>query len=163
MFGDLAVFLATGCGIANFLPASVGALLGCPLALLSLRLSFARQLAFILICLVAATILCDRAAVELGAKDPPTVVADEYLTFPVAVFGLARARHPALLAGAFLTSRILDGVKPPPARQAEALAGGLGIVVDDVISNLYALALHALLGFFIRRPFRRRGTPPSED
>jgi phosphatidylglycerophosphatase A len=39
----------------------------------------------------------------------------------------------------------MDIIKPPPARQLQALRGGWGIVADDVMSSLYALAVnHAI-------------------
>ena len=50
----------------------------------------------------------------------------------------------AALAG-FVLFRIFDVVKPPPARGLQALRGGVGIVVDDLIAGAYAcLSLHAL-------------------
>lgn len=55
----------------------------------------------------------------------------------------------ALLA--FVLFRLFDIVKPPPARQAQALPGGAGVMVDDLIAGLYALliiaALRALVGW----------------
>ena len=159
MLNELIIFLATAGGLGAGLPASVVALCGCPLALLMLRWGLLRQLVLVGLCLAVAFAVCDRAAVHLGSKDPPIIVADEYLTFPVAVLGIRAARNPVFLAGAFLTTRLLDGLKPPPARQVEALTGGLGIVADDAIANVYALALHALVSG-LRRKFRKR---PSGD
>ena len=39
---------------------------------------------------------------------------------------------------AFFVFRAFDIVKPPPARQLEALPGGWGIVADDVVAGLYS-------------------------
>jgi phosphatidylglycerophosphatase A len=44
-------------------------------------------------------------------------------------------------------ARILDIIKPPPARQSQNLHGGLGIVMDDLISTLYALAANHAIWF----------------
>ena len=45
-------------------------------------------------------------------------------------------------AAAFLLFRIFDITKPWPARLIERrVAGGLGIMLDDVVAALYALAL----------------------
>ena len=41
----------------------------------------------------------------------------------------------------FFVFRALDIVKPPPARQLEALPGGWGIVADDVVAGLYSNAV----------------------
>ncbi len=43
-----------------------------------------------------------------------------------------------VLVGQFLLFRVFDVVKPPPARQAEALPAGWGILTDDLIAGVYA-------------------------
>jgi phosphatidylglycerophosphatase A len=47
----------------------------------------------------------------------------------------------ASLAVAFVWFRVCDVLKPPPVRQAERLAGGWGVVADDVLAGAMALAL----------------------
>jgi phosphatidylglycerophosphatase A len=49
-----------------------------------------------------------------------------------------------MIAIAFVTNRILDIVKPWPARQIQVLPGGWGITLDDVFSASYSLALNHL-------------------
>ncbi len=44
---------------------------------------------------------------------------------------------PATALLAFLLFRLLDMVKPYPARQFEALPDGLGIMADDVMAAVY--------------------------
>jgi len=55
-------------------------------------------------------------------------------------------------AAGFLAFRAFDIVKPPPARQMEALPRGWGVLLDDLAAGIYAnlacqlvlrLALHA--------------------
>jgi phosphatidylglycerophosphatase A len=88
---------------------------------------------------------CAVAANHICTKDDGRVVADEYLTFPLCVIGLPWQGAPYLLAMAFLTHRVLDIIKPPPANGLQRIHGGVGITIDDVISSLYALALnHAI-------------------
>ncbi len=77
----------------------------------------------------------DRAAPEWG-KDPRQVVVDEGVGFLFAVAFLPPGTGTAI-AG-FLAFRAFDIVKPPPARQLEALPGGWGIVADDVVAGLYS-------------------------
>jgi len=50
------------------------------------------------------------------------------------------------IAAGFLLFRLLDIVKPPPARQLETLPGGLGIMMDDVMAGIYGnIALRLLI------------------
>jgi phosphatidylglycerophosphatase A len=57
---------------------------------------------------------------------------------------LAVPLTPAVLLAGFLLFRVFDVVKPFPANVAQGLPGGLGVMVDDVVAGLYALALVAL-------------------
>lgn len=83
-------------------------------------------------------------AKKLGKKDPSPVVIDE-----VAGMWLTLALVPisplAYLIG-FLVFRVADIVKPWPANWADReLPGGIGIMLDDMISGLYCMvALWAL-------------------
>jgi phosphatidylglycerophosphatase A len=89
----------------------------------------------------------DRAANFTGRKDPQFVVIDEvsgqHLTYALA---LAPLNWKYLLLG-FILFRAFDIWKPFPARQAESLPGGLGIMADDWAAGLYA----ALGLWFARR------------
>jgi phosphatidylglycerophosphatase A len=48
----------------------------------------------------------------------------------------------------YVLFRIFDIVKPFPAGRAERLPGGVGVVVDDIVAGLYALAVMVLLRQF---------------
>jgi len=43
---------------------------------------------------------------------------------------------------------LFDIWKPPPVRQLEALAGGVGIMADDVMAGGYAALVLLLAGHF---------------
>ena len=82
---------------------------------------------------------------QLGRKDPQEVVVDEVsgqwltlLASPGAFSGGIGWK--SLLAG-FILFRVLDMTKPFPAKQAESLPGGLGIMADDWVAGAYAAAL----------------------
>lgn len=79
-----------------------------------------------------------------GAEDPGEVVIDE-----VAGQWLTLAAAPleplSYLAG-FALFRLFDIWKPWPVRLADrSVGGGLGIMLDDVVAGLYALAVMILL------------------
>lgn len=68
-------------------------------------------------------------------KDPRRVVIDEFAGFFVNVGLLPQSVLVGIVG--FVVFRILDIIKPPPARQVEALPGGWGIVADDVVVGIY--------------------------
>lgn len=73
------------------------------------------------------------------AKDPGAIVIDEVSGQLIACMTLVPLgwKH---LAAAFLLFRLFDIWKPFPARQAEALREGWGIMADDWIAGGYAAA-----------------------
>jgi phosphatidylglycerophosphatase A len=75
----------------------------------------------------------------LGTKDPQIVVIDEVSGQLISYFGIGAAavNWKYLLLG-FILFRVFDIWKPFPARQAESLPGGLGIMADDWIAGFYA-------------------------
>jgi phosphatidylglycerophosphatase A len=83
-----------------------------------------------------------RVAAYLHSEDPQIVVVDEVAGQLIAYLGLATPRTFSanwqyLLLGLILF-RVFDIWKPFPARQAESLPGGLGIMADDWIAGVYA-------------------------
>ncbi|MEM7310848.1 MAG: phosphatidylglycerophosphatase A [Planctomycetota bacterium] len=83
-----------------------------------------------------------------GKKDPGIFVLDEVIGYMVTCLWVT---GPSLLtlALAFFVFRFFDIFKPPPARRLEALGGGDGILLDDVVAGLYGLAVMAALRFFL--------------
>jgi phosphatidylglycerophosphatase A len=75
----------------------------------------------------------------LGGKDPGAIVVDEVAGMTLSV--LAVPLTPAVLAVAFVLFRILDVVKPFPAGRSQKIRGGVGVMIDDLIAGLYALAI----------------------
>lgn len=83
---------------------------------------------------------------ESGRKDPGHVVIDEVAGQLVAL--LAVPIQWKYVLASFILFRGFDILKPPPARQLEALPGGAGIMFDDIAAGLFAfLAIHLVLYF----------------
>ena len=79
-------------------------------------------------------------------RDPGLVVIDEVAGMLVTLLAV-----PVGLSGAvvgFLAFRLFDIVKPFPARQAERLPGGWGVMTDDLVAGVYAQGLLRLLLWF---------------
>jgi phosphatidylglycerophosphatase A len=79
-------------------------------------------------------------AEERHTKDPSVVVVDEVIGQWVSLAGALPFNWKSCLA-AFFLFRLFDIWKPAPARQFEALPGGLGINADDVMAGIYAAVL----------------------
>ncbi|WP_404473531.1 phosphatidylglycerophosphatase A [Vreelandella venusta] len=147
MLDTLNFWLATsfGLGLAPIAPGTVGALLGVPLAWWLLGRPVGQQAGIMALLLVAAVPVCHMAAWHYDGLDHGSIVADEYVAFPLVVLGLKAARHPLILALAFGVYRFFDALKPPPIHVAEYVTGGLGIVLDDVIAALVSWLVIALI------------------
>ena len=96
--------------------------------------------------LVAASVGCVAlgkfAERHFGRKDPPQVSLDEWagqaLAYLLLPLGAGRLQLLIVAAAGFVAFRLLDIVKPPPARRLEKLPAGVGILVDDLVAAVYA-------------------------
>ena len=84
-----------------------------------------------------------------GRTDPPYVVIDEVVGQMLTFLVRPDSSWKWLLAG-FVLFRIFDVVKPFPARRAERLAGGWGIMMDDVAAGAYSMVALLLLGYLLK-------------
>jgi len=133
-------------GCSPIVPGTVGTLGGVLLAWL-----FARTPSFALWSLAACAVLYGLARTQgrwaeryAGKKDPGFFVVDEVIGYLITCLW-SSAPSTLTLTVAFFVFRFFDIVKPPPARRMERLGGGDGILLDDVVSGLYGLALLSVL------------------
>ncbi len=91
--------------------------------------------------------ICGEAEKTLGHDAHPIVldeVAGQLIT-------LALAPRSLLAAGlGFVLFRILDVWKPTPAREAQHLPGGAGVVLDDVFAGAYGLLILRAAAWLLR-------------
>lgn len=80
--------------------------------------------------------ICERL---LGGKDPRAVVIDEIAAVPFALWPLwvHWPGHWVTWVWLFGVYRVMDYLKPWPANRMEGLKGGVGIMMDDVVSSAY--------------------------
>lgn len=84
---------------------------------------------------------------SLYGKDPAECTIDEVVGMWITLLFLPKDFFIALIA--FVVWRTLDIIKPFPARKSESLKGGLGIMMDDIISAVYSLIIvHLILVIF---------------
>ena len=148
------LFIASGFGIglfAPFAPGTFGSAAGVALAYATTRLSVWMQVVVCLALTAAAVPICSVAERVLGVTDDGRITADEWMLYPIALIGIPLAELPWWsMALFFCVVRVIDIVKPPPARRLQDLHGGFGIVIDDFFANLYSLAVNwaIVIGFF---------------
>ena len=80
-------------------------------------------------------------------KDPAECTVDEVVGTWISLIALPKTI--GIIITAFLLWRILDIIKPLPARNLEKLKGGLGIMIDDVISGIYTLIIMHLIVYLL--------------
>ena len=80
--------------------------------------------------------LCTRVAKMVGQQDPGIIVLDEVVGVLVALAGLPLT-WPVVISVFFLF-RAFDMFKIYPVNKCEALPGGWGIMLDDVMAGVYA-------------------------
>jgi phosphatidylglycerophosphatase A len=76
---------------------------------------------------------------KVYGKDPSQCTVDEVVGTWIALIALPKSF--LIVFTTFLIWRVLDIIKPFPARTSEKLPGGFGIMIDDVISGFYTLVI----------------------
>jgi phosphatidylglycerophosphatase A len=129
-----------GSGYSPVAPGTAGSLVGLLLFLPLAGRAFSIQLAAVVAVTILGVLAGGRLATTLGTKDPGVVVVDEVAGQWITL--LALPMTPVIAVAGFVLFRVMDIVKPWPARALERLPGGLGIMADDVAAGIYA---HLLL------------------
>lgn len=132
-----------GSGLAPRAPGTFGTVAAVPLYWLASEFSLSLYAAIVLIAFLLGIYLCGKTAADLGVHDHPGIVWDEFVGFWITMFA-APAGWPWVVAG-FLLFRLFDICKPWPINRVDkGMHGGLGIMLDDVMAGLYALAIMQL-------------------
>ena len=153
----VAIWVATGFGSGYFpvAPGTAGSAVGLALVIAISRIQSkfpwpGPSLAILAALLFAVGVWsAGKAEKAFGRVDPGEVVIDEIVGQIITFLATPKVSWIWLLAGFFLF-RAFDIVKPFPARRAERLPGGWGIMLDDVIAGLYALIVLVVLGRVIK-------------
>jgi phosphatidylglycerophosphatase A len=82
-------------------------------------------------------------------KDPKQFTLDEFVGTWITFLFIPQNLMQFIIG--FIVWRILDIVKPFPANKSESLKGGLGIMMDDVVSGLYSLVIMVIFNFIFFR------------
>ncbi len=142
-----AVATAGYVGFVPFAPGTFGSAVGLVVyAAVSITSSWVVEGLVLAVILVVGIWSADQVERQMG-KDPSAVVIDEVAGMLVTLSFLDISVTGALVG--FFIFRLLDVIKPPPARRLEDLHGGPGIMFDDVMAGIYSnVALRGLIAFF---------------
>ena len=137
-------------GFIPVIPGTFGSLAAFTLyfALISLNQWRLYVLGVTLICAIGVW-AANRVEADSKIVDPSFVVIDEVAGQLITLF-LIPFSWIYLLAG-FLLFRAFDILKPFPARRAEELPGGWGIMLDDIFAGIYANLFLQLTVFVVEK------------
>jgi phosphatidylglycerophosphatase A len=129
-------FPATGfyTGYSPIVPGTTGTLAGLALYLIP---SF-EQTPVISLAIIVGFLFGAYAGAKIEKSvghDPSIVVIDEMVGMWISLFLLPKTF--LVVLGAFVLFRILDTIKPQPARFFQRKSGGFSIMMDDVVSAIY--------------------------
>lgn len=137
-------------GFVPVIPGTFGSLAA--FSLYFVLISFNQWRLYVLgVTLISALGIWAASKVEKDSKivDPSFVVIDE-VAGQLITFFLIPFSWVYLFIG-FLLFRAFDILKPFPARQAEELPGGWGIMLDDIFAGIYANLFLQLTVFLVER------------
>lgn len=152
-----AVWIATCGGVGYFpvAPGTAGSAVGVGLVAALGALDAVQPWSRLLLILLSLSIFLVGVWAATGAEkffgktDPGHVVVDEVAGQLLTFVAQPDASWKWLFAG-FILFRAFDVIKPFPARRAERLPGGWGIMTDDMVAGAYSAVLLLVLGQVIR-------------
>lgn len=136
---EIVIAAATGAytGYIPFAPGTFGTIAAIPFCFLLSLLGPIWGALFLIGFFLGAVWIAGEAEGIFGKKDSGRIVIDEIVGFLVALF-LVPWTAKSLIVG-FVLFRFFDIFKPYPIRMLESrLAGGWGVVADDVLAGVYA-------------------------
>ena len=138
--GEPSVLIASGfgSGLSPWAPGTVASLLAAGIWWLLLsQLGHWAQLAVVAAAFAVGVFVCERVLRRHRLGDDPAIVVDEFVGCWIAL--LAAPRTALWAVAALLLFRVADIAKPWPVSWADrSVAGGLGIMLDDVIAGAMA-------------------------
>ncbi len=140
--GTVTGFAAMGCfsGLSPKAPGTMGtALAWCLMWPLSVLPEWALMV-WVALAAIIGVVICQRAAQALGVHDHPAIVWDEFVGMWLVLLLIPQTVW--IWGLGFVLFRVFDILKPWPIGWLdERLAGGIGIMADDILAGLYAIAV----------------------
>ena len=156
--------IGLGSGMPRRAPGTWGTVGGLIVALPLMSLGFIPFLIVTILSCVIGVWICGRTSELMGGHDNPHIVWDEWAgmwitLLPFSYIGatqvdlwqyLTQSFSVIIIIIAFILFRFFDIIKPPPIGWADKrVAGGLGIMLDDIIAGIMAMLILLVLIFII--------------
>jgi phosphatidylglycerophosphatase A len=134
-----------GAGLSPKAPGTVGTVVAVLIYLVLPSMQPVIYAGLILLSFVFGIWICGKTSEDLGVHDHGGIVWDEFVGYWITMFMAPSGLFWVLLG--FILFRLLDIFKPWPIKWADKeLAGGLGIMLDDVLAGIMAaLCMQALV------------------
>jgi len=95
----------------------------------------------LIVLIIGGTIVSGEAEKMFKEKDSSCIVIDEICGYMLTMAFLPKNLHLAIIG--FFLFRTLDIIKPSFVKEVEKLQGGIGIMLDDIVSGMIcSLVLH---------------------
>jgi len=138
-----------GSGLSPRAPGTVGTIAALPIYWFFLQdLSLPMYLAVLVLTSLIGVYLCHKTAKDLKVHDHGGIVFDEWVGMWITLLLVPQGWEWLLLG--FVLFRFFDIVKPWPIKFFdEKVAGGLGIMLDDIVAGLIALGCLQLVVYLV--------------
>jgi phosphatidylglycerophosphatase A len=127
-------------GYSPFAPGTTGTLVAVVLLIIEYLIFghyvWVSNLIIVILTIYPSVMIADAGEKYFNRKDPESVVIDEILGYWVSVLFFPFSW--ITIVSAFILFRIMDITKPFPIKKSENFSGGFGIMLDDIISGIYA-------------------------
>lgn len=137
-----------GSGASPLVPGTVGSLMALPFYYVLQNLPPLQYVLVIAVGFAVGVLICDKTSRDLGVKDHGGIVWDEIIGMWATMFLVPMSLLSVVLG--FFIFRFFDIVKPWPVSVADKrVAGGLGVMLDDLLAAVYAnISLQLILYFW---------------
>lgn len=144
-------FLAVGLGsgMSPIMPGTMGSLMAIPIWLLFYGLTPVLYWILLLVSFAFGCFLCQKASDDTMTHDSGHIVWDEFVGMWITLFFIPQVSF-MWISIAFIVFRLFDMVKPWPIRWFDQkVAGGFGIMIDDVIAAIFSSLVVYLLSLWL--------------
>lgn len=144
-----------GSGLAPKAPGTFGTLAALPIWWFCLaHLNTELYALVLLISFVIGVAICQITSHDMGVHDHGGIVFDEWVGVWITLLWLPQGNglwpDLAWLTAGFIAFRFFDIIKPWPIRWLDQkVAGGFGIMIDDVLAGVFALAIIQLAFYWL--------------